>query len=128
MSAYVRTFAYASQRTCTLTLMSQWPLQEFKADLFGTMANPVRIRILEAIRAQGAPSVTEIQQAVGIEPSNASQHLAVLRTRGVVQASRAGNTIRYSVVDPDIFELMDTARRVFQKRISAQQDALRAAD
>ena len=104
--------------------MNQWPLQEFKADLFRVLANPARIRILEVIRAGEELSVTEIQQAVGIEPSNASQHLAILRSRGVVQSRRDGNTIRYSVPDEDIFELLDTARRVFELRTSAQQEAL----
>ena len=106
--------------------MTQWALQEFKADLFRTLANPVRVRILEEIRESGLLSVTEIQQRVGIEPSNASQHLAVLRARGVVRAAREGNTIRYSVADPEVFALLDTARRVFQKRLATQQEALDA--
>jgi DNA-binding transcriptional ArsR family regulator len=105
-------------------MSASWHLQEFKADLFRTMANPVRIRILEEIREAGAPTVSEIQQAVGIEPSNASQHLSVLRSRGVVQATREGNTIRYSVADPEVFALLDTARRVFEKRLQSQQQAL----
>jgi len=106
---------------------TSWALQEFKADLFRTLANPVRIRILEEIRAAGAPTVTEIQTAVGIEPSNASQHLSVLRTRGVVQATREGNTIRYSVADPEVFAMLDTARRVFEQRLASQQEALSAS-
>ena len=48
--------------------MTQWPLQEFKADLFRTLANPARIRILEVIREGEELTVTAIQQAVGIEP------------------------------------------------------------
>ena len=99
--------------------MNQWPLQEFKADLFRTLANPARIRILEVIR-EGE------EQAVGIEPSNASQHLAILRSRGIVQTRRDGNTIRYSVSDPEVFGLLDTARTVFERRLATQQDALKA--
>jgi ArsR family transcriptional regulator len=105
-------------------MTQQWPLQEFKSDLFRTLGNPVRIRILEELRAAGQLSVTEIQQAVGIEPSNASQHLAVLRARGVVQTTREGTTVRYSIADPELFGLLDTARRVFEKRLAAQQEAL----
>jgi ArsR family transcriptional regulator len=103
-----------------------WALQEFKADLFRTLGNPVRIRILEELRAAGTLSVTEIQQAVGIEPSNASQHLSVLRTRGVVLATREGTTVRYAVADEAIFGLLDTARSVFESRVAAQRDALNA--
>lgn len=101
-----------------------WALQDFKADLFRTLGNPVRIRILEELRAAGTLSVTEIQQAVGIEPSNASQHLGVLRTRGVVVAARDGTTVRYTVADEAIFALLDTARTVFESRLEVQRDAL----
>ena len=107
-------------------MTSQWPLPEFKADLFRTLGNPVRVRILEALRLGGELSVTEIQQAVGIEPSNASQHLAVLRSRGIVVTSREGTTVRYSIADEDVFALLDTARRVFERRLAAQQEALEA--
>lgn len=104
----------------------QWPLQEFKADLFRTLGSPIRIRILEELRAAGELSVTEIQQAVGIEPSNASQHLSVLRSRGIVVAAKEGTTVRYSIADPELFALLDTARSVFQKRLEAQREALEA--
>lgn len=103
-----------------------WPLQEFKADLFRTLGNPIRIRILEALRAAGELSVTEIQQAVGIEPSNASQHLSVLRSRNIVVATKDGTTVRYSIADPELFALLDTARNVFQKRLDTQREALEA--
>ena len=106
--------------------MTQWPLQEFKADLFRTLAHPARIRILEVIRESDELSVTEIQQAVGIEPSNASQHLGILRSRGVVRARRDGNTIRYSIADAEVFSLLDSARRMFEHRVNAQQEALAA--
>lgn len=106
--------------------MSQWTLQEFKADLFRTLANPARIRILEVIRDGEEPTVTEIQQRVGIEASNASQHLAILRSRGVVQARREGNSIRYAVSDPEVFALLDIARAVFERRLATQQEALEA--
>jgi ArsR family transcriptional regulator len=107
-------------------MTQQWPLQEFKADFFRTLGNPVRIRILEALRSAGELSVTEIQQTVGIEPSNASQHLSVLRSRGVVVTSREGTTVRYSIADPEVYALLDTARKVFEKRLASQQEALEA--
>ena len=107
-------------------MSQQWALQEFKADLFRALGNPVRIRILEELRTAGTLTVTEIQTAVGIEPSNASQQLAVLRSRGIVFALREGNSVRYSVVDPEIYALLDIARSVFERRIDVQRDALAA--
>ena len=99
-------------------------LQDFKADLFRTIGNPVRIRILEALQAAGSLTVSEIQHRVGIEPANASQHLSVLRARGVVQASRDGTSVWYAVTDPSIFELLAVARRIFEHHLASQTTLL----
>ena len=56
-------------------------LREFKADLFRSLASPIRIHILEELRSAGSLTVSELQRRVGVESSNLSQHLAVLRAR-----------------------------------------------
>jgi DNA-binding transcriptional ArsR family regulator len=101
-------------------------LQDFKADLFRTLANPLRIRILESLRAAGSLSVTELQQRVGVEPSNISQHLSILRARGLVVPRREGTTIWYSVADERLFELLDVARLLFEGNLAAQTRLLGA--
>ncbi len=99
-------------------------LQDFKADLFRTMASPARIRILEALREAGSLTVGEIQQRAAIEAANASQHLAIMRARGIVEARREGTSVWYSVPEPAIFELLDTARAILGKRLAAQAGLL----
>jgi ArsR family transcriptional regulator len=101
-------------------------LQDFKADLFRTLGHPIRIRILELLEAAGRLTVGEIQQRVGVEPSNASQHLAALRARGIVEARREGTKAWYSVTDPAVFELLATARGIFERRTAAQTGLLQA--
>jgi ArsR family transcriptional regulator len=101
-------------------------LQDFKAELFRTLANPVRIRILEALREAGSLTVSEIQQRVGLEPSNVSQHLGILRGHGLVATRREGTSIRYSIAAPDLFQLLDVARAIFEKQLIAQTRALEA--
>ena len=49
---------------------------------------------------------------VGLESSNLSQQLGVLRRAGVVDAHRDGNTMIYSIASPDIAELLMVARKV----------------
>jgi ArsR family transcriptional regulator len=99
-------------------------LQDFKADLFRTLANPVRIRILEALREAGRLTVSEIQARVGIEAANTSQHLAIMRAQGVVEAEREGTSAWYSVSEPEVFELLDAARAIFERRVTAQTQLL----
>lgn len=99
-------------------------LQDFKADLFRTLANPVRIRILEALRSAGSLTVGEIQLEAGIEAANASQHLAIMRSQGIVEARREGASAWYSVIEPDVFTLLDAARAIFERRVAAQAELL----
>jgi ArsR family transcriptional regulator len=106
--------------------MTSPSLQQFKADLFKTMANPLRIRILEELRLGGSLTVGEIQQRVGVEPSNVSQHLSIMRTSGVVASTRQGTNVRYSVTAPEIFQLLDVARAIFETRLVEQSRMLEA--
>lgn len=103
-------------------------LQEFKADLFRTLASPVRIRILEALRVRGDLTVGEIHQSVGVEPSNVSQHLGILRSHGLVTTRREGTSIWYSVAATDVYELLDVARGIFEKQLTKQSRMLEAAE
>ena len=95
-------------------------LQDFKAELFRALANPVRIRILEVLRGAGSLTVGEIQQRLAIEPSNASQHLSILRSHGLVTTRRDGTSIWYSIAAPELFELLDVARTIFEKQLTEQ--------
>lgn len=101
-------------------------LQDFKAELFKAMANPVRIRILEELRLSGDLTVGELQQRVGVEPSNVSQHLGLMRRSGLVVASREGTSIRYTVASPRLFELLDVARLLFEQQLADQARILQS--
>ncbi len=96
-------------------------LQGYKADLFKAMGHPVRIRILELLR-DGERSVSDLQAELGTEMSSVSQQLAILRNRGLVSGRREGTTVYYSVVDPQVFDLLDTARAMFQRQLSGLQE------
>jgi ArsR family transcriptional regulator len=100
-------------------------LQGFKAELFKALGHPVRIRILELLR-DGELSVSELQAQLGVEMSSVSQQLAVLRGRQLVTGRREGTTVFYSVVDPQVFDLLDVARAMFQRQLSDLQDMVNA--
>lgn len=103
-------------------------LQDFKAELFRTLANPVRVRILEVLRGAGSLTVGEIQQQVGAEPSNVSQHLSLMRGRGLVTTRREGTSIWYSVAEPQLFGMLDAARAIFDNQLAAQSKLAEDAD
>ena len=99
------------------------PLYKLKAEFFKTLGHPARIRILELL-VVGDKSVAELLPEVGLESSNLSQQLAVLRRAGVVDAQRDGNTMIYSIASPDIAELLAVARKVLTGVLSDRMAVL----
>jgi DNA-binding transcriptional ArsR family regulator len=102
-------------------------LQTWKADFFKALAHPARIKILECLRG-GERSAGEILEALGLEQSNGSQHLAVLRNRGILVTRREGSSVLYSVRDPMLFQILDLLRRYFSEHLTEMRDLLEALD
>jgi ArsR family transcriptional regulator len=99
------------------------PIYDVKAEFFKTLSHAARIRVLELLR-EGPMSVSELQPHVGIESSHLSQQLAVLRRAGVVSSERRGNSMIYSVVDPQIFELLQASKEIITRSLSGAGDLL----
>lgn len=99
------------------------PIFQVKAELFKTLAHPARIRVLEVLR-DGERSVTEMIPLVGLEQSHLSKQLAVLRRGGVVTSRREGSTVLYSVADPRIFHLLQTAKEIVATSLEGTSDLL----
>src|SRR6266567_2254535 len=93
------------------------PLYKLKAEFFKTLGHPARIRVLELL-AERDHAVGELLPAVGLESSNLSQQLGVLRRAGVVAARKDGNAVIYSIASPDIAELLAVARKVLTTLLS----------
>jgi DNA-binding transcriptional ArsR family regulator len=102
-------------------------LRRFKADFFKALTHPTRIAILELLR-DGPMSVGELGEAIGAPPAAVSQQLAILRSRGIVDAARSGTTVRYSVPDPEVYALLDSGRRIFYARLTDTVDLLRLVE
>ena len=105
------------------------PLYKLKAEFFKTLGHPARIRVLELLAVRDR-SVSELLPEVGLEASNLSQQLGVLRRAGVVIARKEGSGVIYSITSPDIAELLAVARKVLTgvlaDRVAVLED-LRAA-
>jgi ArsR family transcriptional regulator len=101
------------------------PLRQFKAELFKALAHPGRIKILDILRS-GEKTVGEIQELLHDEPANASQHLSLLRLKGIVVGRKDGNNVYYSVPDLQVFQLLDAAREIFNTHLADTDDLLSA--
>src|SRR5579871_6488698 len=99
-------------------------LQTFKAQFFRALGHPVRIRILE-ILTRGGRTVHELQELLAVDQPIVSQQLAVLRHHGIVAAHKEGLSVRYSLRDPLVADLLAIARRIFNKHLISTKGLLR---
>ena len=110
--------------------MTQPPLYQVKAEFFRMLGHPVRIRVLELLQ-DGPRPVRELLADIGVEPSNLSQQLALLRRAGIVVSTREGPTVVYALAGGDVAELLRCARRILTVLLADQQgllEQLREAD
>ena len=76
------------------------------------MAHPLRLKILCLVGHQEL-MVQEIVEAVGTSQSNISQHLAVMRERGLLASRKEANKVFYRIEDPRILKMIGMMREVF---------------
>ena len=102
-------------------------LRRFKAEVFRILAHPTRIHIVECL-SDGELSVGAILESITVEPANLSQHLGLLRSKGLVSARKEGNQVFYSLRDPLLIEVLDTMRRYFQAHLEEALSMLAELD
>lgn len=77
------------------------------------MAHPLRLQILCILGAHREVSVQDIVEQVGTSQSNISQHLSILRDKGILASRKHANKVYYRVSDPKILELIGSMRAAF---------------
>ena len=94
---------------------------QLHAELCKTLANPIRLEILSLLR-DGKKSVNELAALAGVRQATVSQHLAVLRQRGVVSARREGINVYYDVANPKVTKACDIIREVLFEHITNMKE------
>ena len=81
-------------------------IYELHARVCKAIADGKRLLIINELR-DGPRTVGELVTALGVSQANASQHLAILRDRGIVTARRSGSNIHYSLTSSKVTEAID---------------------
>jgi ArsR family transcriptional regulator len=89
------------------------------------LSHPTRIRILDALR-EGEMTVGDLQEKLSVEQSTVSQHLSALRSKDLVQGRREGTSVWYMVPDPEIWQLLDIARDIYERQLLHNQASFEA--
>lgn len=95
-----------------LDLIDQQEHIETAARALKAISHPLRLKILCVVGAQEV-CVQDIVEAVGTSQSNISQHLAILRDKGVLNTRKDANRVYYRVADARTLQLIVLMREVF---------------
>jgi len=95
-------------------------LYQLQAELCQVLADPTRLELLHLL-GEHPRVVKELVEATGQRQAKISQHLAVLRQRGIVRTERAGTEIRYSLETPRILDACHITREILLHRFDQQR-------
>ncbi|RKY01726.1 MAG: transcriptional regulator [Spirochaetes bacterium] len=94
---------------------------ELHANICSVFSNPKRLEIIDILR-DGEKSVSEIMKRTKISKTNLSQHLSLMRDRGIVTSRREGQNIYYSISNKKIIQaydlMLDVLRELTRKKAS----------
>lgn len=93
------------------------PIHELQAEICRTLSHPARIAILHLL-ADEPREVGRLAADLGISQPNASQHLAVMRAAGLVEAERDGRGATYRLTDPGVIGACDLMAQVMRRRLA----------
>ena len=104
--------------------MTDRQIYKLHASICHTLANPKRLEIIDKLRAREL-SVTELAGALEISQSNLSQHLALMRQRGIVTSRREGLNVFYKLSNPKIIQACDLMRQVLLEHLETSAELAR---
>lgn len=70
-----------------------------EAEIFKALGHPIRLKIVYGLLKVGGCNVKNMQECLGLHQATVSQHLIHLKTRGIIQSSRQGLEMVYTVTD-----------------------------
>jgi len=97
---------------------------ELHAEVCKTFGHPKRLIIISTLR-NGECTVTELSEQTKIDPSNLSQHLHLLREKGLVTTRREGTKIHYSLSHPNIGKALDLMSSFLDQKIASSANMIK---
>lgn len=108
------------------TSMPDKSIFEMQAEICKTLTNPKRIEILSVLKTDER-TVTELVNALGASKANVSQHLAVMRHKGILTTRREGVNIYYRVANPKVIDACSLMKEVLFEQHMAKKKVVTGA-
>jgi DNA-binding transcriptional ArsR family regulator len=96
-------------------------LYALQAQILKTLASPRRLEIVQLLN-DGPCEVWRLAEHFHLSQPAMSQHLAAMRSAGIVEAVRDGREVRYRLVDPELVAACVLMRQVLIRRIARLGD------
>ena len=96
-------------------------LFEIQAEIYKTLAQPKRLMLVHELRT-GEKAVGQLASSLGIPQPNISQHLSIMRKRGIVITRRQGTTVYYSLASPRIGEACDLVHGFLTEQLEKDKE------
>lgn len=93
------------------------------ADFFALFSNPIRLRMFCALQ-EGPRTVSELAEYAGVSMPNASQHLRLMRDRGIVEVEKQAQRVYYRVVDERFLHAARTMREAVLDAVQRRADVI----
>lgn len=89
---------------------------ELQAEICKILSSAKRIEILNALK-DGEKTVSELVAILGVPKANVSQHLALMRHKGIIKSRREGVNIYYRVASPKVIEACLLMKEVLMEQM-----------
>ena len=98
-------------------------LYQMHANICKTFTAPIRLMIMEQLQS-GEKTVSELEQELGIRQATLSQHLAVLREKGIVICKKQGQSAYYKISNPKIIKACKLMKEVLLEQLKQNSNLL----
>jgi ArsR family transcriptional regulator len=96
---------------------------DMQAEVCKTIANPKRLEIIHVLK-EGEKTVSELVEILGVPKANVSQHLSVMRTKGVLTNRRDGVNIYYSISNHKVIQACTLMKEVLTEQMRERSKLL----
>ncbi|MBI5389828.1 helix-turn-helix transcriptional regulator [Candidatus Woesearchaeota archaeon] len=91
-------------------------LYQIHAEMCKVFSNPTRLELLDLLRDKEM-SVTELIEKTTLSQANISQHLSIMKSKGIVISDRKGKNIYYRLTNPKIIKAFDIIKEILTEKL-----------
>ncbi|PAB58222.1 ArsR/SmtB family transcription factor [Anaeromicrobium sediminis] len=98
---------------------------DLSASFMKALAHPTRVKIIERLKGEDELCVCHIYEDLELEQSNVSQHLKILKDKGILESRKDGLKVMYKVKYKETIEILNLVKNILATELKEAQENLR---